>query len=228
MFAHPVNRSFSICRIADHALGHLPGCELELRLDHRHEVGRRLGGGGHAAQEPRQGDERDVGHHQRNRLGQVDRVIRLRVQACRVRPLHGDDAGVRPQQVRQLTTSHIQSIDAASAPFQEAVCEATGRGANVQADATGDVDPERVQRAGQFLPSPRDERCGPEATAAYEAYWTSGPQGLCSWATVAAELHRRGYDGTVCLTAEYSDTGAVDRLIAEDIAYARSLLARPA
>jgi sugar phosphate isomerase/epimerase len=69
---------------------------------------------------------------------------------------------------------------------------------------------------------------GPEApVAAYEHYWTSGRQGLCSWATVAAELQRRGYDGTVCLTAEYSDTGAVDRLIAEDISYARSLFAQP-
>jgi hypothetical protein len=44
---------------------------------------------------------------------------------------------------------------------------------------------------------------------------------------VAAELRRSGYDGTVCLTAEYSDTAAVDRLIAEDIVYARSLFAEP-
>jgi len=63
------------------------------------------------------------------------------------------------------------------------------------------------------------------AVAAYEPYWTSGRQGLCSWATVAAELKERGYSGTVCLTAEYSDEAAVDRLIAEDIVYARSLFA---
>ena len=69
---------------------------------------------------------------------------------------------------------------------------------------------------------------GPEApVAAHEPYWTSGRQGLCSWATVAAELQRRGYHGTVCLTAEYSDTAAVDRLIAEDVVYARSLFAPP-
>jgi sugar phosphate isomerase/epimerase len=70
---------------------------------------------------------------------------------------------------------------------------------------------------------------GPEApVATYEHYWTSGGQGLCSWATVAAELQQRKYDGPVCLTAEYSDAGAVDRLIAEDIIYARSLFAPPA
>jgi sugar phosphate isomerase/epimerase len=67
---------------------------------------------------------------------------------------------------------------------------------------------------------------GPEAeVAAYEPYWTSGRQGLCSWATVVTELKRRDYRGTVCLTAEYSDEAAVDRLIAEDIVYARSLFA---
>jgi len=42
---------------------------------------------------------------------------------------------------------------------------------------------------------------------------------------VVEELKRRGYQGVVCLTAEYSDHDAVDRLIAEDIAFARSLFA---
>jgi sugar phosphate isomerase/epimerase len=67
---------------------------------------------------------------------------------------------------------------------------------------------------------------GPEAeVASYEAYWTSGRQGLSPWATVVSELRRRRYRGTVCLTAEYSDESAADRLIAEDIVYARSLFA---
>jgi sugar phosphate isomerase/epimerase len=65
---------------------------------------------------------------------------------------------------------------------------------------------------------------GPEAEVAqYKSYWTSGRQGLCSWPKVAAELTRRGYAGNVCLTAEYSDHEAVDRLIVEDLAFARSL-----
>ncbi len=66
---------------------------------------------------------------------------------------------------------------------------------------------------------------GPEAeVAAWRHYWTSGRHGLASWPRVAAELKRRGYRGIVCLTAEYSDEAAVDRLIAEDLAFARSLL----
>jgi sugar phosphate isomerase/epimerase len=59
--------------------------------------------------------------------------------------------------------------------------------------------------------------------AAWEPYWTSGRQGLASWPRVAAELKRRSYRGMVCLTAEYSDPAAVNRLIAEDLVWARSL-----
>jgi len=34
---------------------------------------------------------------------------------------------------------------------------------------------------------------------------------------------KRNFSGDICLTAEYSDHDAVDRLIAEDIAFAKSL-----
>ena len=67
---------------------------------------------------------------------------------------------------------------------------------------------------------------GPEADmASYEHYWTSGRQGLCSWPTVVDLLQQRGYAGTVCLPAEYTDELAVDRLIAADLAFAQSLFA---
>lgn len=65
---------------------------------------------------------------------------------------------------------------------------------------------------------------GPEAEdVAWKPYWTTGRQGLASWPRVSELLRQRGYTGVVCLTAEYSDEGAVGRLIAEDLAFARSL-----
>lgn len=65
----------------------------------------------------------------------------------------------------------------------------------------------------------------PEAMPArYRHVWVGGHEGLCPWPQVASELLRRKYSGPVCLTAEYSDADAVDRLIAQDLAYARSLL----
>ncbi len=65
---------------------------------------------------------------------------------------------------------------------------------------------------------------GPEAEVAeWRVHWTSGRHGLASWPRVVAELKRRGYAGTVCLTAEYTDEASVERLVAEDLAFARSL-----
>lgn len=67
---------------------------------------------------------------------------------------------------------------------------------------------------------------GPEADVAHwEAYWTTGRQGRANWPNVAAELRRREYSGMICLTAEYTEEPLVDRLVAEDIAFARSLFA---
>jgi sugar phosphate isomerase/epimerase len=67
---------------------------------------------------------------------------------------------------------------------------------------------------------------GPEAEdVRWRPWWTTGRQGLASWPRVAAELRRRAYRGVICLTAEYSDEAAVDRLIAQDIGYAKALFA---
>jgi len=67
---------------------------------------------------------------------------------------------------------------------------------------------------------------GPEAErAAWQHYWTTGRHGMSDWPAAAAELKKRGYDGDVCLTAEYTDTDAVERLAVEDLAYLKSLLA---
>lgn len=66
---------------------------------------------------------------------------------------------------------------------------------------------------------------GPEAKqAAWRRYFTSGPQGMASWSRAIDELKRRGYDGVICLTAEYDVMTDVDRLVEEDLVYARRLL----
>jgi len=65
---------------------------------------------------------------------------------------------------------------------------------------------------------------GPEAEVVrWGHYWTSGRQGLASWPKVASELKARGYQGDVCLPAEYSDHESVNRLVAEDLMFARSV-----
>jgi sugar phosphate isomerase/epimerase len=65
---------------------------------------------------------------------------------------------------------------------------------------------------------------GPEAPyASWRHYWTGGSHGLCDWPQVVGELKSRAYHGVLCLTADYSDRDSVGRLIAADIALARSL-----
>lgn len=66
---------------------------------------------------------------------------------------------------------------------------------------------------------------GPEAAEAeWKVYWTTGRQGRASWPRTVAKLRAVGYTGPLCLTAEYSDEYAVDRLIQEDRAFAEALL----
>jgi sugar phosphate isomerase/epimerase len=67
---------------------------------------------------------------------------------------------------------------------------------------------------------------GPEAEIAeWKVYWTSGRRGRTSWPRVVAKIKEMNYTGPICLTAEYSDDQSIDRLIAEDLAFAKSLLA---
>ena len=67
---------------------------------------------------------------------------------------------------------------------------------------------------------------GPEAEVArWQWYWTTGRHGLASWPKVAEVLKARAWSGVVCLTAEYSDHDSLDRLIADDIGFAKALFA---
>jgi len=57
----------------------------------------------------------------------------------------------------------------------------------------------------------------------WQGYWVGGREGMADWAGAAAELRRRNYRGDVCLTAQYSETGSLERLVADDIDFAKSL-----
>lgn len=65
---------------------------------------------------------------------------------------------------------------------------------------------------------------GTEAEVVRWKWWyTTGRQGMTPWDEVADLLKQRGYEGDICLTAEYSDRSSINRLIAEDLAFAKSL-----
>lgn len=65
---------------------------------------------------------------------------------------------------------------------------------------------------------------GPELEdVEWARYFTTGRQGFASWPRIADYLKKRDYEGVICLTAEYTAEDQVKRLIADDIAFAKSL-----
>jgi sugar phosphate isomerase/epimerase len=65
---------------------------------------------------------------------------------------------------------------------------------------------------------------GPEASRAeYSRHFTTGRQGLASWERAIKHLKKLGYEGNICLTAEYSDEEKVNEYTAQDIVYIKYL-----
>jgi sugar phosphate isomerase/epimerase len=65
---------------------------------------------------------------------------------------------------------------------------------------------------------------GPEAAVAeWKVYWTTGRNGRASWPAVVDKIKQIGYSGPICFSAEYTAEHEVDRLIVEDLAFAKSL-----
>ena len=65
---------------------------------------------------------------------------------------------------------------------------------------------------------------GPEADRAeYSRYFTTGSQGLASWERSIKHLKKLGYEGTICLTAEYTDEEKVNEYTARDLVYIKNL-----
>jgi sugar phosphate isomerase/epimerase len=91
----------------------------------------------------------------------------------------------------------------------------------------------RMSNVVNFKNSYRERINGPEeAEAEYRTHWTTGPHGAYSWAGLVKELNRRGFSGTFCLPAEYTDPkGQPQRMgddvlpfLKADIAYLRGLV----
>ncbi len=65
---------------------------------------------------------------------------------------------------------------------------------------------------------------GPEAEqASFTPYFTTARQGAASWKDAADALKKRGYAGNICLPAEYTDEANVEKYVAGDLTYAKSL-----
>lgn len=68
----------------------------------------------------------------------------------------------------------------------------------------------------------RDSVAPESEHARWKVFWTTGRRGLANWEDVVAVLKRRGWSGTICLCAEYSQEEEVEHLTGQDYAYART------
>lgn len=61
------------------------------------------------------------------------------------------------------------------------------------------------------------------AEASYRPVFTCGTQCAVPWRAAVRALYASGYDGGICMPAEYTDTAGVDGYIREDLAFAKRL-----
>lgn len=65
---------------------------------------------------------------------------------------------------------------------------------------------------------------GPEAAeAAWKEYWTTGRNACGSWRDAVHALSSRGYEGMICLPAEYTNEEHVQEYVTEDLRFLKSL-----
>ena len=143
-------------RVADDAVVGPAPAGLELRLDERDDVAARDPAGAWSATGPR------TLSSEMNDTSMVARSIGSgqgrRGQVAGVRPLHRDDAGVGAERFGELSAAHVESVDPARAALQQDVGEAAGRGADIERDEPGRVDPEGVERRRQLVAAAADVR----------------------------------------------------------------------
>ena len=124
--------------------------ELELRLHHREQLAIRREALGDRGDHLRERDERDVDRRERGLERQVGRRDRARVGA-----LDHVDARVVSKRPLELSVRDVERDHARGAALKQAVGEAAGRGADVEAVEAGHVEAERVERVRELDPAPR-------------------------------------------------------------------------
>ncbi|MCL2833147.1 MAG: sugar phosphate isomerase/epimerase [Treponema sp.] len=62
--------------------------------------------------------------------------------------------------------------------------------------------------------------------AEWKPYWVTARNGMCNWKDAVDYLKKRGYSGTVCLPAEYTDLPNTETYARQDLKYIKELFAK--
>jgi hypothetical protein len=158
--------------VADHPpLPDRPFPRLELGFDQRHDVGAGEQESAQRGQDMAQGDEGDV-HRGKGNL--------LREKAGggvpEIHPLPEDDSRVPAERVVEEGFPHVDREHPRGAPPEEAIREPPGGCSHVERDGTRrNGKPQVVERPGELLSAPRDERPGRRGDGDIDAGPCGGP-----------------------------------------------------
>src|SRR3989475_4213309 len=141
-------------RVAHDTLRRVRSTGLELRLHEHNGLPALLGEPQNRRQGGRDRDERDVAH---NEVGSERQAPEL----ARVRPLEHRHPRVAAQPRMELPVADVERDHPECALLQEAVREASGRRADVEAVTPVRADRERRERVCELLAATRDERRRP-------------------------------------------------------------------
>ena len=139
----------------DTAFAHPLAAHFKLRLHQQHRFG--LGATSqellHGLQHARKGDKREIGHRQIG-LRIIWAVEILWREVAQVGALPQHHPGVLAQAPSGLAVAHINSIDAAGPVLQQAIAEATGGDAGIEAAAPLHLHWQPLQGCRQLLSAP--------------------------------------------------------------------------
>jgi len=179
--------------------------------------------------------DRQAGYH-----ASIDRYRRELAAAIPHLERHGVTIGVQTHSGQSIGSASgilrlIEPFDArhVCCVLDMAHCALAGEPTDLALDIIWD----RTRGLFNFKSAFRERTNGPEeAEATYRIRWTTGRHAGFSWRHLVESLRGRGFTGTFCLPAEYSDpAGKPQRMgddvlpfLEEDLRYLRSLLAEHA
>lgn len=126
----------------DTSSANLTWARFELWFDQQHGLSA-WGDSDHGGHDFAQRNETQVGDEQ------ID-LFRQTVQMASIGSFHHDDSRVRSELPSQLSVAHINGIHSTGFTLQQAVCESTGRCAQVYAATLLDLNRERIEGSFQF------------------------------------------------------------------------------
>jgi hypothetical protein len=131
--------------IADDPFAHLGPARLELWLHQRNDVGARTQDQSDRRENLSQRNKGHVDAHEVDRAREIGRS-----EVARIEALDDDDACVVSQLPVQLTMANVERYHSGSAALKQYIGEAAGRGADVEALPSRQIDAERLERVRQL------------------------------------------------------------------------------